>query len=377
MKRYFQKFRDDRFALTTLQNPDLEVRTHAQLVQAAQQEREWQATARANRCNPTPAPPDAPASIPVSELPADLELPEESPEEFPEELSEEELPEAELPESVASSAPAPDSTKPDSTKDEAQQILDSLVAGVLTAGSSPRSSQSLSLRDAELPARTPPKPGPKNKKRPKTKSRLKSNAHQYPALARALASQLATANSGGTAARDDQPGGNQLVEQDEDDGPTPLERHTRKCAICKHPGREFIEEAFLQWRSPDTIKRLWDLHSRATIYHHAHAFNLFALRTRNLQLCLGNIIEDADNQGFTATHILHAIRFLAHVNEDGRWTHPIHKSEVTYSVNHLPAAPGLPVGQVRLSTHPNAPPTDELSEPKLIATQLLNIVPTH
>jgi hypothetical protein len=33
MKRFFQrKFRDDRFALTTLQNPDIAVRTYAELV---------------------------------------------------------------------------------------------------------------------------------------------------------------------------------------------------------------------------------------------------------------------------------------------------------------------------------------------------------
>jgi hypothetical protein len=36
MKRYFQRYRDDPFALTTLQNPDIEVRSYAQLVQAAQ-----------------------------------------------------------------------------------------------------------------------------------------------------------------------------------------------------------------------------------------------------------------------------------------------------------------------------------------------------
>ena len=30
MKRHFQKFRDDLVALTTLQNPDVEVRTYAE-----------------------------------------------------------------------------------------------------------------------------------------------------------------------------------------------------------------------------------------------------------------------------------------------------------------------------------------------------------
>jgi hypothetical protein len=66
MKRYFQRLRDPRFALTTLQNPKLEVRTHAQLVQAAQQEREWQARA-AQYAAPQPlATPVAPDSIPTA-----------------------------------------------------------------------------------------------------------------------------------------------------------------------------------------------------------------------------------------------------------------------------------------------------------------------
>jgi hypothetical protein len=42
MKRFFQEFRDNRFALPTLQNPDCEVRTYAELVPAAQRDRERQ-----------------------------------------------------------------------------------------------------------------------------------------------------------------------------------------------------------------------------------------------------------------------------------------------------------------------------------------------
>jgi len=56
--RTFRKFRDDRFALTTLQNPNLEVRSYAELVQAAQQERENQ-----------PAHAPIPAEIPATQPP--------------------------------------------------------------------------------------------------------------------------------------------------------------------------------------------------------------------------------------------------------------------------------------------------------------------
>src|SRR5580658_3328050 len=72
MERFFQYFRDDRFALTTLQNPNIEVRTYAQLVQAAQQEREWQARA-AQYAAPQPlGTPGAPDSIPTTAFPENV-----------------------------------------------------------------------------------------------------------------------------------------------------------------------------------------------------------------------------------------------------------------------------------------------------------------
>ncbi len=68
MKRIFRRFRDDRFALTTLQNPNCEVRTYAELVQAAQQERENQpAPAQAAAPQPLAAPP-APDPLPTAQF---------------------------------------------------------------------------------------------------------------------------------------------------------------------------------------------------------------------------------------------------------------------------------------------------------------------
>src|SRR5271155_3968732 len=60
--RRFRKFRDERFALTTLQNPLVEVRTYAELVQAAQKERENQAAAAQI---PAPVPVEVPATPPL------------------------------------------------------------------------------------------------------------------------------------------------------------------------------------------------------------------------------------------------------------------------------------------------------------------------
>jgi hypothetical protein len=103
--------------------------------------------------------------------------------------------------------------------------------------------------------------------------------------------------------------------------------------------------------------------SGTTIYHHAHAFNFFAQRNRNLQSALGNIIEELDRCEFTARDMLDAIRALAHVNEDGRWIHPTTKSEIVYSAQRLPAAASLPAGQAALPA--------ATAQPLLIASPIL------
>jgi hypothetical protein len=67
MKRRFRGFRDDRFALTTLQTPTWEVRTHAELIQAAQRERQSQQQAA-----PPPQTPPLTAAV-VAEAEPELE----------------------------------------------------------------------------------------------------------------------------------------------------------------------------------------------------------------------------------------------------------------------------------------------------------------
>jgi len=181
--RRFPKFRDDRFALTTLQNPLIEVRTYAELVQAAQHVVAQpllavQAAAPVAAAQPL-AVPDAPDSIPTTEIHVN---------------------DAFTPPDPDSTALAPlDSANADSTDDDAQQILDSLVASVLSASSS---LPSLSSDEDELTA--PPTPKPRRKA--KTKSRRKSKHHPFPVIARAQASLAARDNNAASAAQDDQPG---------------------------------------------------------------------------------------------------------------------------------------------------------------------------
>jgi hypothetical protein len=112
-----------------------------------------------------------------------------------------------------------------------------------------------------------------------------------------------------------------------------LSRHKRLCEICKHPACLFIEEAFLRWTSPEFIMKKYGLKSRATIYHHAHALQLFARRDRTLRFALGHIIEQADRVTVSARDVIQAVFTYAHVNDDGLWMQPSSKSEILVSKN--------------------------------------------
>ena len=45
-----------------------------------------------------------------------------------------------------------------------------------------------------------------------------------------------------------------------------LERHRRKCTVCKHAERDAIEEAFLHWMSPEFITEEFELPDWSTLY---------------------------------------------------------------------------------------------------------------
>jgi hypothetical protein len=118
-----------------------------------------------------------------------------------------------------------------------------------------------------------------------------------------------------------------------------LARHRRLCEVCKHPACFLIQEAFLQWTSPEVIMKKYGLKSRATMYHHAHAFRLFARRDRTLRFALGHIIEQADRVNVTARDVIQAVYTYAHVNDDGLWVQPASKSEIVVSKNEGGASP--------------------------------------
>lgn len=101
-----------------------------------------------------------------------------------------------------------------------------------------------------------------------------------------------------------------------------LERHRRKCTVCKHADRDAIEEAFLHWLSPIFITEEFELPDWSTLYRHAHATGLFAQRRRNVRFALENIIERSDEVEVTAVDVVRAVRAYASLTDSGEWVEP-------------------------------------------------------
>ena len=103
---------------------------------------------------------------------------------------------------------------------------------------------------------------------------------------------------------------------------TPIERHARKCIICKHDQREEIEEDFLQWGHPDSITQTYQLVNYRTIYRHAHATGLMEQRTMNLRFACESVVEHSSAVVPSADALLRAIRMCTRINNRGEWHEP-------------------------------------------------------
>jgi len=118
-----------------------------------------------------------------------------------------------------------------------------------------------------------------------------------------------------------------------------LAAHQSRCRICCDPERGAIEEAFTHWHSTRSIAHDYDV-DRRSIYRHAHALNLFAVRDRNLRFALAHIIEDAERVSSSADSVIRAVRAFTCVNTEGRWIDP--PAHVIVSSGAGPAEPRQP-----------------------------------
>jgi hypothetical protein len=97
-----------------------------------------------------------------------------------------------------------------------------------------------------------------------------------------------------------------------------LGRHASNCKICRHPERQQIEQAFIDWRSPAKIAQEFRI-ERSCIYRHAHALSLFRRRGRNLRAALESIIEQGGDVRPNASAVVAAIQVYGKINLRGEW----------------------------------------------------------
>jgi len=90
----------------------------------------------------------------------------------------------------------------------------------------------------------------------------------------------------------------------------PSAAHSRRCSVCRHPDRIWIELKFIEWGSPTHIAERFNLCDRDCIYHHAHATNLFELRRRNILCIYERPLERVSETHLTSRAIMLAIECL-------------------------------------------------------------------
>ena len=101
-----------------------------------------------------------------------------------------------------------------------------------------------------------------------------------------------------------------------------LNHHTARCAICRHPERDAIDQAFLHWERSSSIAYDFQLADRRVVYRHARAFGLYRQRASRSRRCLEFLMEQAESVPATADSIVRAVRAHACLGEDGRWIEP-------------------------------------------------------
>src|SRR5437763_9390696 len=96
-------------------------------------------------------------------------------------------------------------------------------------------------------------------------------------------------------------------------------RHAAECKICSHLQRDEIEHDFVNWRSPASIAKQYELANRASVYRHAHAFGLFPKRQCNVQAAPEKIIERVGEVEVPAPALVAAIQAYSKINASGQW----------------------------------------------------------
>jgi hypothetical protein len=106
-----------------------------------------------------------------------------------------------------------------------------------------------------------------------------------------------------------------------DHKPSPdLDRHRRKCKICRHPNRDEIERDYLQWRTSRDIARSFGITDHTVIFRHAWATGLYERRQRIIAYALHPLLEQSEDIFIKATPntIISAVQTYSQINNEGR-----------------------------------------------------------
>ena len=144
-----------------------------------------------------------------------------------------------------------------------------------------------------------------------------------------------------------------------------LERHARKCLVCRHRDREEIESDFLHWHDVSDIVFDHKLANRRVLYRHARATGLYELRMSNIRDAAALIASRAEYAKATASSVLKAIQACSQIDELGRWIAPPSRT-IRYTVIGEPpqevareAAPSLLLTPDERATLTSAPASAE------------------
>jgi hypothetical protein len=119
-----------------------------------------------------------------------------------------------------------------------------------------------------------------------------------------------------------------------------IERHARKCLVCRHRDREDIESDFLHWHDVADIVIEHKLPNRRILYRHARATGLYELRMSNIRDAAALIASRAEYAKATASSVLKAIQACSQIDSLGRWVAPPSRT-IRYTVigEPQPASP--------------------------------------
>src|SRR5580704_7155057 len=121
-----------------------------------------------------------------------------------------------------------------------------------------------------------------------------------------------------------------------------LARHSRKCSVCHHPDREFIDADYLRWLSPKKIASQYKISHHSVVYRHTDATGLRTQRRASLRATLEHFIEQADNVRVTAHSVVSAVRLYSQINDQGQYTPSPRRHIVEHHYFGLPADVGPP-----------------------------------